>query len=967
MKKILTILFIVLFMITALCPLSFAASVPVERSVLNVSAVTEEQAELCTAVMIDGFEADEAERRPDAGTIAAPSSGALEGEKCLSLTANDRAGVTLTPVKKRNTSKTRSLCVCLYVEDAPDAEFTVTVTLDGDKKTVTGTSPLPSGQWCAAYLPVDPAATLTVRDIRVSVSAVSDKTVRVRCRIDRVHTAQVDGLPDRLPYFASAFTANRAEISYTDDALVFTPTGQNSTLESSECGYMTNGLYNALAVRLINDSTADKLTVRFKLDRQINYSDNNSKTLSLLPGENVYRFGIGGFQSGTTVSSFRMELSGSVEGSIRIKSISFASYRFPAEYNGKVSARVSGETITVSGSLPDFPASSERICLYRLAPGVDEELPGDMDAQPYRTAAVSGTFRFEIPRYDGKTNNAFFKYLVRYEGKNGYEDAGVSYTSDRPLPVPSVKYKGLLYGGDAELIHSLMPGTVYTDVNVSSLFSDAGAASFEAAGVEFNLSDDVVGSLDEAVSRCASEGVCAVLKFNYGAFANSDKYLFAEGDDILPDITTAEGADFYLSLLSFFAERYKNTVRAVIPCGILNSAPLSAMRGLTPDRAEKYASSLMISAQNALSVYGVSVFAPVSYDGAADFAEMLSKDVADPSRLTLYTETEDAETANEAAKTLTACGFPVAVRCAVNGTEDLIRLYYGCGECASVCAGIGTEDEGLCELFSVIDTTRGLTLADAMSADIFPGGVSSYFKNIKAPSRSYDDLGLLPPSSLPSAVTTLYGGETTDGWSAYGCCKNIYGDELNGEPAAGAAFDFSEGLSGYASYVFDTKKTYNVLYFRLYTDYLSEDAATASVKITVYGDRGLSVGCAELNSGEITAVALPVNESAGAVQRAVLSFDDPVSGTTPRLCVLGVYTEDKNSSESVTEAEIQTMPEPESEIFDTAPQTTAAQTEPDGGGDRASLYLTAIFVIIAMFALCGAVILILKKKKGETK
>ncbi|MBR4255849.1 MAG: hypothetical protein IKQ18_01700, partial [Clostridia bacterium] len=82
---------------------------------------------------------------------------------------------------------------------------------------------------------------------------------------------------------------------------------------------------------------------------------------------------------------------------------------------------------------------------------------------------------------------------------------------------------------------------------------------------------------------------------------------------------------------------------------------------------------------------------------------------------------------------------------------------------------------------------------------------------------------------------------------------------------------------------------------------------------------------------------------------------------------LGIYTAEKNSTETVTEATADTMPEPESQHFDTAVPTTAYETKAENGGGTARLYLISICVIIAMFALCGAVILILKKKKGAEK
>ena len=457
--------------------------------IINVSAVTEEQAELCAAVMIDGFESDETKRTADTGTLTEISDEPLEGEKCLKLTGNDSVGVTLVPNKKRNTSNTRSLCVCLYVEPSGDAEFSVSLTLRGSKKSFNASASLPSGGWYAAYMPIDPSSSVKIDDIRVSVSVKAESSVRVVCRVDRVHTALVDGLPDRLPYFASAFSTTRGDISYTSDSLVFTPSGSNSSFESTDCGYMTNGVYNALAVRLINNCTAEKIKMSFKLDKQRSYNDENSKTLALLPGENVYYFNIGGFQSGTTVGAFKIELPGKAEGKIEIKSIGFATYRFPAEYSGKVTALTAGDKIKISGSMPEYPASSQKICLYRIAPGVDEELPAAIDTEPYATAKVSDSFSFEIPLYDGEQNNAYFKYLVRYEGKNdGYEDAGVSYVQIAASPFVTLKYKGADLPLDLSDLHELMPAAVYADINTASLFVEKSEVELKAAGTAFYLS-----------------------------------------------------------------------------------------------------------------------------------------------------------------------------------------------------------------------------------------------------------------------------------------------------------------------------------------------------------------------------------------------------------------------------------------------------------------------------------------------
>lgn len=965
MKKFnlfLSVLLCVSFLLSAVC----MGENDIVNGKLNVSKITEEQAELCTAVMIDGFESDETERAPYAGTLAELSDNALEGEKCYKLTGNGAVGVTLVPNKKRNTSNTRSLCVCLYVEPSEDAEFSVALTLNGSGKSFTASASLPSGGWYAAYMPVDKSSSIKIDDIGISVSAKPDKSLSVVCYIDRVHTALVNGLPDRLPYFASDFTATRGELSYTSNSLVFTPSGSNSSFESTDCGYMTNGVYNALAVRLVNNCTAQKIKMSFKLDKQRSYNDENSKTLALLPGENLYYFNINGFQSGTTVGAFKIELPGKAEGKIEIKSISFATYRFPAEYSGSVTAKKQGDKIIISGSMPEYPASSQKVCLYRITPGVDEELPAAIDTEPYATAKVSGSFSFEIPLYDGDQNNAYFKYLVRYEGKNGgYADAGISYVSTSSLPYVSLKYKGSDLLTDLSLIHELMPAAVYADISTSSLFVENSEVELTAGGKTFYLSDDVLSELDSASQRCEQEGSQLVLRMTYTAFGGSDKYLFNSENEILPDITTAAGADFYLSLLSYFANRYKGKLCAVIPCGSLDSAAVASMRGLTVDRAEKYASSLIITAREALAEYGVTVIAPVSSKDCVSFVEMLSKDVDRPSYTPIYYEADGISGVNSSA--FTKYGFKTVIRCKTSTPEELIRLFYGCQDGAAVCAELDEADINTLSLFSVLDTTYGVEAADALGKEAFPSGVASYFLNIKTQTKLYKSLGTLEHSELPSAVTTLFDGETTDNWELFDNCKNIFTENINGESAVAVTFDTSESDSGHALFTFAEKKYRDTVYLRLYADYLPEDVTEVVIKLTAYGNNGTTVGFVTLESGVTANVMLTFDTEIGSLEKLTVSPYGLLQGATPRVCVMGIYSAEKNSTETVTEATADTMPEPESQHFDTADVTTQKTTPNNNGTDMARLYIISILVIIAMFALCGAVILILKKKKESEK
>ena len=961
MKNFVSCISILLCALFVFSPLAAAEeetdAVLTDESVLNVSAVTEEQAQLCAAVMLDGFEADETERAPAKGTVSSTSVSALEGEKCMRLTGNGSAEMTLTLTKKRSTANTRSLCVCACTDPVENTEFIMSVTVYGKEKTITAQAPLPSGQWYAAYMPIDTGTTVNIESITVGISANGESNVRVSCLIDRVHTSTVDGLPDKLKYFASDFTSNRGEIEYTEDALVFRPSGSNSYIESSLCGYMTNGQYNALAVKLENNCDAEKITLRLKLDKQYSYTEENSHTLELTPGEHVYSFPIGGFRSGVSIGAFRLELPGAASGEIAIKSISFSSYRFPVEYDGKVTAETSGGKLKIYGTLPDYPASATRVCLYRLTPGFDEEEPGGFDDAPYAEAPASSSFSFELPLTEGDLDNTYFKYLVRYETKTGYEDAGIAYVNTAKAAAPYVSYKGASAEDDTSILSYLNPDTVYADVDIGRLLADEGEIEFKFFSKTGYISETALAKYDELIKRCSEEKIYTVLRLVYSPFTDSEKYYFTGENTALPDITTDEGTAHYMSLLTFFAQRYGRSLSAIIPCDTLDIRSISDMRGISVDKAEKYVSDLMFAAQSALSSYGISVTVPVSANGAELFLGMFQKDVKEPEKMPVYVETVSAESAAELLETSGVYPFSLIVSCRVDSVSELVRFYCGCKAAAGICVrGLSSTDDRA-ELYSVIDTTYGASAADRLAADEFPDGVSAVYPDIEKSANQYENKGTLDPVELPQMMTTLYDGETVQSWQNFDCCKSIYTAPVNGENAAGLAFDYTSGCFGYASFAPDAKKNYGTVYFRLYADYLPENAEDITLRIFAESDRGVSAGYCTLADETVTVVSMDL-KNAGRIKRFTFAPLDISSKSTPRICVLGIYTTEKDSSDTITEAQTETMPEPESQIFDTAEESQADS----GKGSSARLYITAILVIIGMFALCGVVIIILKKR-----
>ena len=956
--KFISLLICALFVMTPFAMAEGEAQPDVKtvESALNVSQISEEQAELCTAVMIDGFEADETERSVSGGTVCSVSSLALEGEKCVSLEGSGTAELTLQLTKRRNTANTRSLCVCAYVEPAEGASFDITVTLRGEEDVITASSDLPAGRWYAAYMPIDTGKTVEIKSVTVSVKERSSANAKVSCFIDRVHTATVDGLPDKLPYFASGFTANRGELEYTEDSLVFRPSGANSSMESLPCGYMTGGTYNALAVKINNESDAAVATLRLRLDRQYSYTEENSHSLKLQAGEQICYFPIGGFRSGATVEAFRLEFPGDVSGEIVIKSIEFSSYRFPAEYAGTVNTEITDGRIRIYGTMPDYPASTKRVLLYRLAPGFDEEEPGAIDEPPYAETPASSSFEFELPATENGYNNAYFKYLVRYETKTGYEDAGVAYVNVADPVKTSVSYKGTEVPEDVTLLSYLMPGTVYIDLDLGKLFAQNGETEFRFAGQTGHISEAALEKCDNIIDRCSSEKIKTVIRLVYSPFSDADKYYFIGETGVLPDITTFEGVSHYSALLSFLAERYEGKLSAVIPCGVFNSKESAEMRNLTPDKAEKYDADLIFAAQAVLSKHKISVIAPVEAEGADVFLSMLRQEMK-YENLTVYIKINSAAEAEDVTKTAAAYAFDAILSCRVENADELVRLYCFAKDASGICVrGLYTTD--VCsELFSVIDTTYGVSAAETLVTDGFPGGIKDIWPGDEKTVKMYVDQGVVASAEMMQTVTAIYDGSSADGWSGFDCCKSVYPDQVNGEAAAALSFDYSSGCFGYAAFYPQKSKTYGVVCFKLYADHLPEDVPQITLRIFAESEKGVTVCYCTLEAGTASVIPMQLS-SAGRINRFTFAPADAGEGSTPRICVAGIYVPGGDPSDTVTEAQPETMPEPETQVFETAGTTSAEQ---NGGGDGARLYITAILVIIGMFALCGIIMLILKK------
>ena len=129
-----------------------------------------------------------------------------------------------------------------------------------------------------------------------------------------------------------------------------------------------------------------------------------------------------------------------------------------------------------------------------------------------------------------------------------------------------------------------------------------------------------------------------------------------------------------------------------------------------------------------------------------------------------------------------------------------------------------------------------------------------------------------------------------------------------------------------------------------------------SVTLTARCELGRAEGVFTLPKERSSGTSLMIDPGLGRLKELVIS--PALSSGTLRISVYGVYTAGPGSEETLPEQETETLPEPVTERFDTAP-VTEEEKIPEGSGLR--LYITAISVILGMFALCGVVIFVLKK------
>ena len=944
-----------------------AADQSAAKSVLNVAQISFDQLKLCLGDMLDGFESDGTVRAPlfenalytdgDEGTF--PS---FEGTAHLTVSGAGKIGAELSFLKHPSLSGRKSVGIAVFIKPG-DSESAVTLTLTatGTDSAVTASGVIAEGAWQTVYLPFlsDPGQLVSVR-----VEMIREDGGDIEAALDCLHSSLVSGMPENLQLFASSFSSYKGSVSYSGESLVFSVNGKDGYIESSVCNYIITEEYNTLAITIDNAAGASSAVLSCKMNSEKEYSESASFERELGGGKRLYYFKIGYYRGKNVLNGFKLTFPGKLKGDITVERIELTSYRYPASYPGTLTVSAAENVLTVSGEVPSYPATSTEIRLYRLLPSQDEERFEELDVTPYKTASPSKSFTFTVPRYDGDTDNALYKYFAVFSGKSNYYAAPAAYAPAGSAASRKTGVRCVSLPADLSLLPYAAPDTVFFTFDTEKMYCEDGT-----------YNEEYLAPFDEAAGLMKKEGVCAaaLIKFQSGE----------------PDTATEQGLKRYVSLLEFIAERYAGVLVSTAVGPVLNGTEAAEAAG-SEDRAVKYAAALARTAAYVLNPRGINVLLTIGADSVRcfdpiRFLQMLGEETdISGIKYGFLLDTESADTPYLSAESKKISSYLSSALLYGKAKRELIfesafpsdetkmiETFYSMTE---ICSGVyfrgGFEADGLTELFRALDSEDGAAFADKAAAEAGTIAASLAYPHISLYKKVCRKIQITDEAPAGS-VTVMFDGQPGEEWYAYDSCRGIYHGAVNNDPAAELAFDFSRGARGRAVFEAEPAIDNGAVYIRIYADYLPAEAKTVETTVTVYGDNGCVYGTYTLNESETAAIRLESGGKLGRINRIAFCVEQNGEETlsTPRICILGIYAENAASEETVTEAEETEAPKPETQIFvtetETDTQTEAVTEEKEDGTGR--LLIITLCVMAFMFLMCGTVIFILKKISEKKK
>ncbi len=942
MKKAAALFFSALLM----CGSYKAVSDKINITALNTARISEEQLALCREKELDCFEAEETVRTPLSGaaiyTGGAEAFSPFEGASMLLLSGEGEAGAELSFLKHPSVSESRSIAVCVFIKQSETAaSYTLTVDAIFSNTEIKGSDTVVPGSWQTAYLPI--TAYKPGQLVSVKITVVSSDGSPVEAALDCLHTAIVAGMPEDLPFFASDFAPAKGSVSYSDGGLTFTVNGQNPFLESSPCNYVIPERFNSLAVTIYNGAKAKSAELSCKMNGASKYNESDVYKLDLEEGEATYYFKAGNYRGQSVLNAFRLTFDGRLKGEIKISGIKLTSYRFPAVYPGKLSADLSGDILKITGSVPSYPSGAKEIRLYRLLPGQDEERFEELEAAPYRTAKPSKTFSFDVPKTENGTDNTLYKYFAVFYGESAFYPAAAAYVLQSADAPAKTGTRCVSFQPDVSALAEAEPDTVFFTVDTERIYKE-----------DKGYDEEYFAPFDEAAARLYGEGVSAAFYLSY--------------PNGMPDIADQTSFDRFVSLLGYVSERYKNVLKAVVPCAELDSESVSLAAG-SDDRAVRYAAALARTASAVLSPLGVNTLLPLSAERGAGFLRMLDMEGLDdtPFGFVLtgdYSPKAVSELLSSSLLYKSSERELIYKTKLPDGEEALMKSFYSLTEyCSGVWYEGEFEEEAIAEFFRAADSADGVERADLILGE--NGGLTAkqLYPHVSGYKKVYKktDMGQDKPEG---SVSVLFDGKTDERWATYDACREVYQGAVNNGQAAELAFDFSHGKRGKAVFTPEPAADNGAFYIRLYADYLPADTGSISIAVYIYGDNGCVYGDIVCGESESRSVCVKTDGLLGTVRKIAFEVKQNGEGalSTPRICVSEIYAADARSEQTVTDEPETEPPEPETQIFETEKKTEPADTvETEAEDGSGKLLIITISVMLGMFALCGGVIFVLKK------
>lgn len=893
-----------------------------------------ETAESASISTLEDFEknADSWTASSEAGAMYTEStfprlpSMAYEGDKVLVLMGKEgntsSMGASMSFVRIPDLSKAKALCVAVAImSGAPEGtEYTVTLSAGSLDKSVSKSTKIQAGVWYLCYLPLTGINAASVSDISVSFTSIAPEgqSWAPEAYVDYVHSSDVGGPWQSMPYTAAAFKASRGSIEYTDEGMEYTVNASSPYIQSCMVNAVMDGKINALAITIKNTPGISSATLYTCPNNAPRYTDTYSSSAEFADTDGLctYYFPLTGLKKGDVLTDFRITFSGRVRGTLLITEIRLCNTYFPPDADGELSVSVKDGKISALGTFSYLPKDAKNVELYAFLPGEDiNELAGKT---PIANCPAAKSFSFEFEATD---TLSLCKYVAVAKGGTYTASTGNGAFLSLAASLPGGIFKGAV--SDSSVSKRLMADSVYYTVDIALLEKDADTPLPCPEG-GFQVNGGYMEKLVSDIKGMESDGmrVFAVLDLTSSKTADT-----VEGTSL--PLMTASGAHFVAALARFIADSAEPSF-----IGLLCDA------GDTPSlEASLYIYEYYIAAASGAASANKPCPVIIALDCAEEFDTLsaLSSRLNSTSLCPVIIHGTDADVS--ALSTL--CPVMLASDEGIS-PEEYVRLYSEHIKSGAKALFI-PADENTAPVFEIIDSKNAPELISALLPDAsvtVPSGTtvlsSHEAEHRRAPYTDINDIAL---------------------WQARTGCRYISEEVFGQRSAVSIIFD-AEGTDQPFAYCSLGISGGEYLIIELYADYLPQGKDSTALSLYVHGINSRISSSVTLVQGEAVSVAIPVS-GMSVISGIDLYVDE--RGGTPRISVLGFGIEDPDATVAESETESESLAtESVSEAF-----TETEGAEDSEKRDDTSLLIITLCVIIAMFLILGGIIFYLDKTRGK--